>query len=424
MSQYDPIVPTIRGRAMLTQALKEGKALLFTKAEWGDGVKQDNQQSEIFTGLIHKVIESGFTNREQDGDTLYLTTVYDNSKLTTGFYVRELGIYARVGADGQEYLFAYTYAPVASYTPASSQYNEKRLKIAIGIDKDATVAIKFNSQQYATREELDIHNKDAASHSAAFTNHNGDAGAHTVIFDNFVKNVARKADNSFTVTKGNGSTENITINNVANANTATSANSVAITHGNEINVNGDISSSVNQLWLGYRSEAGYTGTGLARWKMGNLKGGLADCEAKNFFGNLKGNADSATTAQKSNTQEISDNSDNIATTQFVTKKFNEAITGDTTNSLSSWYAHKWGNRKIVECFGQVTADVSVVDVKFPVTGTPRNIMICDVDYFVETDTPVIPTLSIDGRSISNTGFKIFSTMPTPGAIRWHATLIV
>lgn len=239
MSQYDPIVPTIRGRAMLTQALKEGKALLFTKAEWGDGVKQDNQQSELFTGLIHKVIESGFTNREQDGDTLYLTTVYDNSKLTTGFYVRELGIYARVGVDGQEYLFAYTYAPVASYTPASSQYNEKRLKIAIGIDKDATVAIKFNSQQYATREELDLHNTDAAAHAAAFLVHNKDTNAHKVVFDKFVKDVKikSKAENSFTVTKGDNSTTTVTINNVehaSNADTAGVANAVKALYDGQI----------------------------------------------------------------------------------------------------------------------------------------------------------------------------------------------
>ena len=101
MSQYDPIVPTIRGRAMITQALAEEKALYFTRVEWGDGVKQQDAQQELFTGLIHKVIESGVTKKRREENTLYLTTVYDNSKIKTGFYVRELGVYAKVGQNGQ-----------------------------------------------------------------------------------------------------------------------------------------------------------------------------------------------------------------------------------------------------------------------------------------------------------------------------------
>lgn len=239
MSQYDAIYPTIRGRAMLTQALQEEKALIFTRAEWGDGVKKENQPSDLFEGLIHKVIESGFTKKEQDGNVLFLTTVYDNSKLNEGFYVREVGVYAKVGEDGQEYLYAYTYANIASYTPPSKQYNEKRLKIGLAVDKAAKIEIKFNSQQYATREELDLHNADAAAHAAAFLIHNKDTNAHKVLFDKFVKDVKikSKAENSFIVTKGDNSTTTVTINNVehaSNADTAGVANVVKVLYDGQI----------------------------------------------------------------------------------------------------------------------------------------------------------------------------------------------
>lgn len=215
MSQYDPIVPTIRGRAMITQALAEEKALYFTRVEWGDGVKQQDAQQELFTGLIHKVIESGVTKKRREEDTLYLTTVYDNSKIKTGFYVRELGVYAKVGQNGQEYLFAYTYASNASYTPASSQYNEKRVTIALGVDAQVNVIVKFNSQQYATREELDAHDANTSSHE--------------VIFNNFVKNVTRVNDATFQITKGDNTSTTITIDNVAHAGSATSATNATYT---------------------------------------------------------------------------------------------------------------------------------------------------------------------------------------------------
>ncbi|WP_303060270.1 hypothetical protein, partial [Veillonella magna] len=300
MSQYDAIYPTIRGRAMLTQALREQKALIFTRAEWGDGVKKENQPSDLFEGLIHKVIESGFTKKEQDGNVLFLTTVYDNSKLNEGFYVREVGVYAKVGEDGQEYLYAYTYANIASYTPPSKQYNEKRLKIGLAVDKAAKIEIKFNSQQYATREELDLHNADAAAHAAAFLIHNKDTNAHKVLFDKFVKDVKikSKAENSFTVTKGDNSTTTVTINNVehaSNADTAGVANAVKARYDGQIkydlsNRPANADTSILYNWAAadrtrrIQEYAFYDGTG---------SGTLSVLKAKWLTGDVKGNADTS-----------------------------------------------------------------------------------------------------------------------------------
>lgn len=303
MSQYDAIYPTIRGRAMLTQALREQKALIFTRAEWGDGVKKENQPSDLFEGLIHKVIESGFTKKEQDSNVLFLTTVYDNSKLNEGFYVREVGVYAKVGEDGQEYLYAYTYANIASYTPPSKQYNEKRLKIGLAVDKAAKIEIKFNSQQYATREELDLHDADAAAHAAAFLIHNKDTNAHKVLFDKFVKDVKikSKAENSFTVTKGDNSTTTVTINNVehaSNADTAGVANAVKALYDGQIkydlsNCPANAATSILYNWAAVdrtrriQEYVFYDGTG---------SGNFSALKAKWLIGDLKGNADTSSSA--------------------------------------------------------------------------------------------------------------------------------
>lgn len=301
MSQYDAIYPTIRGRAMLTQALREQKALIFTRAEWGDGIKQENQPSDLFEGLIHKVIESGFTKKEQDNNVLFLTTVYDNSKLNEGFYVREVGVYAKVGEDGQEYLYAYTYANIASYTPPSKQYNEKRLKIGLAVDKAAKIEIKFNSQQYATREELDLHDADAAAHAAAFLIHNKDTNAHKVLFDKFVKDVKikSKAENSFIVTKGDNSTTTVTIDDVehaSNADTAGVANAVKALYDGQIKYDlsqrpGVSDTNIMYNWIAKdgssRKITGY------KFYDGKGTGTFSDLYARYYYGNLKGDADTS-----------------------------------------------------------------------------------------------------------------------------------
>ena len=169
MSQYNAIMPTVRGQSMIIESMKTNNPLIFTKVEWGDGVNSSNNDFSTFTKLIHKVIESSITEKEQDGNTLYVTSVYDNRNLSTGFYNREIGVYAKVGNSGTEYLFAYTYSELPSYTPASTQYNEKRVKIALAVDAKAIVQIKFNSQLYFTRGEFEQHDESKDSHSALFS---------------------------------------------------------------------------------------------------------------------------------------------------------------------------------------------------------------------------------------------------------------
>lgn len=92
-------------------------------------------------------------------------------------------------------------------------------------------------------------------------------------------------NNTLTVTKGNGSSSKITINNVEHASNAEEANKIAITRGNEIVLTGTPNNQ-EQIWLGYRSE-GYTGSPVKKWKFGDLKFGLAAVEASEFIGPAK-----------------------------------------------------------------------------------------------------------------------------------------
>lgn len=164
MSQYNPVKPTIQGQAMIAESLKTETGLVFTKVEWGDGIVSRGEQYPTFTALKNKVIESPISKMERQDATLYITSVVNNSTLSTGFYCREIGVWAKIGANGTEQLFAYTYAENASYTPSSNQYNEKRIRIGLGVDANVNVTIKFNSEVYLTRQELEDHNTDPTAH--------------------------------------------------------------------------------------------------------------------------------------------------------------------------------------------------------------------------------------------------------------------
>lgn len=164
MSQYNPVTPTIQGQAMIAESLRTEEGLVFTKVEWGDGIVSGGEQYPTFTALKNKVIESPISKMERQDATLYITSVVNNSTLSTGFYCREIGVWAKIGDNGTEQLFAYTYAENASYTPSSNQYNEKRVRIGLGVDANVNVTIKFNSEVYLTRQELEDHNTDPTAH--------------------------------------------------------------------------------------------------------------------------------------------------------------------------------------------------------------------------------------------------------------------
>lgn len=237
MSQYNPVTPTIHGQAMIAESLKTETGLVFTKVEWGDGIVSSGEQYPTFTALKNKVIESPISKMERQDATLYITSVVNNSTLSTGFYCREIGVWAKIGANGTEQLFAYTYAENASYTPSSDQYNEKRIRIGLGVDADVNVTIKFNSEVYLTRQELEDHDADSAAHDAAFMAHNTNPTAHPDIrqtLNSYASNITalQASDNAkfkavsasndtLTFTKGDNTTTAVTVNNVANATKAT-----------------------------------------------------------------------------------------------------------------------------------------------------------------------------------------------------------
>lgn len=198
MSDYGRIVTTNQGKNMVTESIRTKSAIIFTKISLGDGLLT-GETIETMTGLKHRLLDGNIPkiNPLGNGEIEAVSTV-SNSELTTGFFARELGLFAKLGEEGEEQLFAYTNAGSnASYIPPNTSVDEKMLGIQLGIG-DATVQVNYQSHLYITYEQLEDgiahHNSDEHAHGGLLqnlkgqlVNHNTDVSAHPAITDAIAK---------------------------------------------------------------------------------------------------------------------------------------------------------------------------------------------------------------------------------------------
>ena len=157
MSNYNKIVTTLAGSNMLVESINQKMPLIFTRVALGDGTLSDNESIELLTDLKHKICDNGVESVKKKGNgEIDVVATISNSRLTTGFYARELGVFAKVGENGTEKLFAYTNAgSQASYTTAGTSLDEKLITITFYVGNAENVTINLNSQMYVTRDMLD-----------------------------------------------------------------------------------------------------------------------------------------------------------------------------------------------------------------------------------------------------------------------------
>ena len=157
MSNYNKIVTTLAGSNMLVESINQKMPLIFTRVALGDGTVSDNESIDLLTDLKHKICDNVVESVKKKGNgEIDVVATISNSRLTTGFYARELGVFAKVGENGTEKLFAYTNAgSQASYTTAGTSLDEKLITITFYVGNAENVTINLNSQMYVTKDMLD-----------------------------------------------------------------------------------------------------------------------------------------------------------------------------------------------------------------------------------------------------------------------------
>ena len=209
MSNYNKIIPTLAGSNLLVESVKSKKPLIFTRIALGDGTLTESESIEGLTALKHPMAQNSVQaiNSRVNGEIDVVATI-SNANITSGFYARELGVFAKVGDTGTEKLFAYTNAGAqASYTPDGTSLDEKLITVTFYIGNDVNVKINLNSQLYITQAALDAHNSATNAHQDAFNK------KLDISSNQYAKFIA-KHNQGLQVTKGDNSQE--IINFIAN----------------------------------------------------------------------------------------------------------------------------------------------------------------------------------------------------------------
>ena len=167
MAQYPKITLTNSGLNMIAES-QGGTELIFTKMIMGDGELASGEDIKVLTGVKNAMLTvplQGFLNQGEGQVRLRFTV--SNETLDTGFFAREIGVYAKLGESGTEQLYAYTnagnktdYMPDKS-VPLDSQILD--LYIIVGNATGVSAVLDGNAS-YATKLDLTEHNTSETAH--------------------------------------------------------------------------------------------------------------------------------------------------------------------------------------------------------------------------------------------------------------------
>lgn len=174
MAKFPNITITQEGLNVIAK-LSENK-LIYTHIALGDGVLNKDDKILNFTELKSKKLTADIADISNDSNSqITLQTIVSNKIVEKGFYAREIGIYAKLGENGKEFLYGYANAGNnADYMPDNTQpIDELKLKITLLVGNvDNVTAVINSSIIFITledcRREIKKHNDDITAHGNTF----------------------------------------------------------------------------------------------------------------------------------------------------------------------------------------------------------------------------------------------------------------
>ena len=180
---------TDAGRYLIARLLT-GEVLHITKVMVGEGRVPDGVRLAAVEDLYQPIAQATSDTPRCDGGVAYLTVEYNNTLgggLETGFWLREIGIYALDPAAG-EILFAYATLGdipqyVTAYDPARG-VNVHRFPFSFAVGEDRGMAVDFHSGLWMTAEDVQQYYMTVLAPQIdeqiadAIGNHDRDAAAH------------------------------------------------------------------------------------------------------------------------------------------------------------------------------------------------------------------------------------------------------
>lgn len=171
MAQYPQITLTNSGLNMIAES-QGGTELIFTKMIMGDGELVSGEDIKALMSVKNAMLTvpvQGFLNQGEGQVRLRFSV--SNETLNTGFFAREIGVYAKLGEFGIEQLYAYTNAGNKSdYMPDKSiPLDSQILDLYIIVGNSSSIsAILDSNAAYATKMDLEEHSTSPDAHNELF----------------------------------------------------------------------------------------------------------------------------------------------------------------------------------------------------------------------------------------------------------------
>lgn len=157
MSAFSNNSVTLKG-AVAIAALIAGGTLEFTRISVGDGNIPTGQTPLTMTDLAHRLFDVDITEVYSDSESqATVIGVFNNSAVETGFYYRELGLFAKDPATGTEILYCYGNAGTDAewISPAGGEsVIEKEVHIVTLVGNATTVTANIKSGIYPTMGQM------------------------------------------------------------------------------------------------------------------------------------------------------------------------------------------------------------------------------------------------------------------------------
>ena len=155
MAKFNGFILTEKGRELLAKGLA-GETITFTKMAIGDGTSLTSERER--TELVNQITTLPILNiNVKRNGTCEINALLTNKSVTTGFYIKELGIFAH-GNDNVEILYAYNTSTSPDFVPPFSVNNVVEIEYVdtIIVDQVANVtAVIDPSITYITKKYAD-----------------------------------------------------------------------------------------------------------------------------------------------------------------------------------------------------------------------------------------------------------------------------
>ena len=155
MAKFNGFILTEKGRELLAKGLA-GETITFTKMAIGDGTSATDARE--MEALVNQITTLPILNiNAKKNGTCEINALLTNKTVSTGFYIKELGIFAH-GNDNIEVLYAYNVSTSPDFVPPFSANNVVEIEYVdtIIVDQVANVtAVIDPSITYITKKYAD-----------------------------------------------------------------------------------------------------------------------------------------------------------------------------------------------------------------------------------------------------------------------------